>query len=430
MAKSYVTKFVEYTEQNRKFLSKKLKDRGLTVSPQETLGSLISQIDLLRDDYKAPTYDRDPNLPDLDEMFDNDPLRAVNGGQYKGCFYALMPIDINGKVGLSYQSGTHKTMRNFAEKIIFGDGVEYEKTTTSALIHSVGENGIYTTTNGDKYTIVKFYKTEPVLLTLYLYLEPFEEMIDDFYIGSYYLDGHPAVSGYLITASIAIPKYYRYVGSNNTLDNIFQNSSTYWRLNYLYFCDHIRVEGLNRFKDASSIYNIKKMILSGTLYGENATASITSTIGASSLKYSQYLETLSLPYSENTVSQSLHYTGVKTLIIPDTRYTSFKFYAPNNLENLHIGANLQDTITISDTNYYSLKNVTVSSGAFGLNTSAITINFSKAYMLTRESVLNMFNNFADRTGKTANILSLPANVKSMMTDEEKLILTNKNWTLS
>ena len=430
MAKSYVTKFVEYTEQNRKFLSKKLKDRGLTVSPQETLSSLISQIDLLRDDYKAPTYDRDPNLPDLDEMFENDPLRAVNGGQYKGCFYALMPIDINGKVGLSYQSSSYKTMRYFAEKIVFADGTEYSKTTTSALIHSVGENGIYTTTNGDKYTIVKFYTTEPVLLTTYLYLEPFVEMIDDFYIGGYYMDGHPAVSGYLITASIAIPKYYRYVGSNNTLDNIFQNSSTYWKLNNLTLCDYIRVEGLNRFKEVSTIYNTNKIVLSGTLYGDNATSSISSTIGGSSPKYSQYLETLSLPYSENTVSQSLTYIGVKTLIIPDTTYTLFQFSAPYNLENLHIGANLQDTITKSDTNYHSLKNVTVSSGAFGLNTSAITINFSRAYMLTRESVLNMFNNFADRTGMTANILSLPANVKLMMTDEEKAILTSKNWTLS
>ena len=80
--------------------------------------------------------------------------------------------------------------------------------------------------------------------------------------------------------------------------------------------------------------------------------------------------------------------------------------------------------------WYKLKNVTVSKNAFNLNTSAITVDLSGSYALTHTSLLNIINNFADRTGKTANILKLSTMSKNKLTDEEKAILTNKNWTLS
>ena len=81
-------------------------------------------------------------------------------------------------------------------------------------------------------------------------------------------------------------------------------------------------------------------------------------------------------------------------------------------------------------NLYVLEDVTVSPNAFGKNTSALTLDFSYSLLLTKESVLNLFNNLANRTGMTANILKLNAIQKSLVTDEEKAILTSKNWTIS
>ena len=50
--------------------------------------------------------------------------------------------------------------------------------------------------------------------------------------------------------------------------------------------------------------------------------------------------------------------------------------------------------------------------------------------LTRNCLLEMLNNLIDLTGASAKTLTLGAKNLAKLTDEEKLIATNKNWILA
>ena len=97
------------------------------------------------------------------------------------------------------------------------------------------------------------------------------------------------------------------------------------------------------------------------------------------------------------------------------------------IRKMHLGNGLTK---IDSQYFYALEDLTLSEGTFGINTSAYTLDFSLSQNLSRQSVLNLFNNLADRTGMTANVLKLSTFTKTLVTDEEKTILTSKNWTLS
>ena len=324
-------------------------------------------------------------------------------------------------------------MLNWAEKIIFSDGVEYDSRGAN-LIHTMDESGIYTQEDGSKYALVKFYRTEPVVISSgYYYYEPFVEIIDDFYIGRYPYNACPTVSGYLVQVNSYFIKYYRYVGSNNTLDNVFTNSATYWSISQLAGARCVKFEGLHRFNTAIGPINMKSLVYGGQLLGSaNSSTSVTFSFGTtSSNSTGLHCDELILPSSELPIGATVGYAGIKRLVISDSVFTSFAIYAPYLLEDLHLGANMQTWFTNANaSHWYKLKNVTVSKNAFSLNTSAITVDLSGSYDLTHKSLLNIINNFADRTGMTANILKLSTISKNKLTDEEKAILTAKNWTIS
>ena len=150
MAKSYITQFTEYVSEQQNNLRNKLKAKGLSPSPNATLGSLVSNVDSLQESFGVEKYERDPNFPDIDTMFDNDPLRAVNGGQYKSCVYQILQIDVDGNIGIYYTSsqGSHAPL----EKVIIGDGTEYNSQTAS-FTHKVEESGVLHGSNGFDYVL-------------------------------------------------------------------------------------------------------------------------------------------------------------------------------------------------------------------------------------------------------------------------------------
>ena len=60
----------------------------------------------------------------------------------------------------------------------------------------------------------------------------------------------------------------------------------------------------------------------------------------------------------------------------------------------------------------------------------IALDLSKCVNLTRQSIMNLINGLADRTGQTALTLILGATNLAKLTDEDKAIATAKNWTLA
>ena len=418
MAESYVTKFTKYVAEQRNVLKSKLKAKGLSTDDNLSLGGLIAQLDGLQESYKPYKYERDEAVPDIDEMFDNDPLRKVNGGEYAGCIYGLLEVDKNGNVGLYYSNSSNgQSVSRLADKIVFSDGAEYS-TQSAVLLHKVGENGIYTTKSGQKLALVKFYKIDSVLPLQYTHLESYIEMIDDFYNG-WRWNNIQSITGYLAPNGngVYVTKYYRWSPTHATTTN----TSYFTFPDFLTRCDVVVLEGVTpnvsmqqNFKIGSTIIDRRELTTTST----SITYSLGPTNSAPKLGYIQ-LPTSSVPMTLNL------YSSAVTTIIPDTEITSYSG-SLSHAEKLHIGNKILSSVSFSG---YYLKDVTLSENAFGLNDTAITVTFGNS-TLTYESVLNIINNLADRTGKTANILKLQTIQKNMLSDEEKAILTNKNWTLS
>ena len=72
----------------------------------------------------------------------------------------------------------------------------------------------------------------------------------------------------------------------------------------------------------------------------------------------------------------------------------------------------------------SIKNVTLGDG-FNAN----NLKLSDSKLIERETMVNMFNALADRTGLTAYTITINKVVGDKLTDEDKAIATVKNWTI-
>lgn len=452
MAESYVTKFTKYVSKQRDALEGKLKSKGFTLSPQASLGSLVSELDNLQETFKPMTYERDENFPDFDEMFDNDPLRAVNGGQYKACLYWVVALNAENVCNCWFGSSNAYIT---GKKVIFSDGTEYDNLTSSNFTHTVNENGIYVDKYGFKFCLVKVYNTEPYTSssTIYSY-KNIKEWIDDYFIGFQYQGS--AASGGPAGSNFASLEYFRYVGSNVTVENA--PSSSYWKVPtvttvstmcsnpsssaYGAMIKHIRIDGLHRFDNFLSQINLEVLDVRGAYIPSSTTATTTSfTLGQTSYSAitNSHMRYVKTPFCEIDTTISLH-ANCKEVFITDNVVKFDIVYNSGTpqycyavcLEKLHIGNGLTTGISASQSYrpFYNLRHVTCSLNAFSKNESAITVDFGNAPNLTKQSILNMFNNFADRTDKTANILKLAKYSEQYLTDEEKAILTNKNWTLT
>lgn len=439
MSKSYVTQFTEYVSKQQDSLRNKLKAKGLSPSPNATLGSLVSDLDSLQESFGTEKYERDPNFPDIDTMFDNDPLRFINGGQYKGCSYFIMQVDSNNKVGFGFsaiKTGTSITPHYYGEKVIISDGSEYEDLRAD-WTHTVDTSGIFYGEDGLPYCLLKVYRTDFYIITYQgsIKWQGLVEWIEDTSVGLHASFSTSAISGY--TADNYSLQYFRYVGTNVTDENI----STYWNSpmsntsNYGgYTLKYFRVDSKHKFISFVGA-PLAKLVFNGEVVG--VTTFTFGTSGFSSYPSKPiYYEYLKLPYSTQPLTSTL-YVSVKSLYIPDN-YTSVQPYyntgnsgwdAPMQLEEVHLGNGLTSWFN-QGARLYNLKHITTSENIFGTNETAVTLNLSNSYLLTKQSVLNLFNGVADRTGMTANIIKLPARIKSFLSDEEKAILTNKNWTLS
>ena len=59
-----------------------------------------------------------------------------------------------------------------------------------------------------------------------------------------------------------------------------------------------------------------------------------------------------------------------------------------------------------------------------------SVSLSSSSYLTHDSIIGLLNNLKDLTGDTAKTITLGSTNLAKLTDEEKAIATNKNWTLA
>ena len=60
----------------------------------------------------------------------------------------------------------------------------------------------------------------------------------------------------------------------------------------------------------------------------------------------------------------------------------------------------------------------------------VSFNLSNSTLLSESELVKIFNNLADLTNSSSQTLTLGTTLLAKLTDEEKSIATNKNWTLA
>lgn len=435
MAESYVTKFTRYVKNCKDNLYNTLKENKAQPTPNDTLSTLVGKVNNITAVY--PTYpqyyERDPGLPNIDELFDSDPLRKVNGGEYQGCAYFICLLDENNKVGIYNMYNSGATVG--ADKIVISDGKTYENiTATIKEAYEVQSNGIYTDSEGLKYCLIKWYKLVPSAddsVTKYGTPTNITEFIEDRITNVYSMTTATSISG--VTDRSPKINYARY-----EMSNVTKNTNTGYTSPYI-AASTIVINGI--CASNLSVYT-NRLILNCSIQLASATTTSITIRQTSSSRLCEYIK---LPSSDVPLSVIIDNIIVRELIMNDT-ITSMTFKGgpssgysfARELDKIYIGSGLSSYFTFysSSTTYLDnmgfgieLKEVDLSENTFSANTSAITFNLSNCY-LNKENVLNLFNKLADRTGKTTNILKLSTYSKSLVTDEEKAILTNKNWTIS
>ena len=99
--------------------------------------------------------------------------------------------------------------------------------------------------------------------------------------------------------------------------------------------------------------------------------------------------------------------------------------------------NVTVTANCSNVGFYNSPNVTTIGGFTNLGASfanvysACNIYLNSLSQLTKQSILNVFNTIADRTGFSSSngIIHLSANQYATLTTEEIAIATAKNWSV-
>lgn len=162
------------------------------------------------------------------------------------------------------------------------------------------------------------------------------------------------------------------------------------------------------------------------------------TINFSNL-YSNYLELEPFPETIRTLSLSRIY-GIYTITIP-LSVTSLTISQCYNLTSIAIPPNVT---SLSLSNLMSLTSITIPSSVTTLTLSNLinltsisvpldfnfVLNLSLSIKLEKDSIIQLLENLKDLTGTSAKTLTLGAINLAKLTDEEKAIATNKNWTLA
>lgn len=89
-----------------------------------------------------------------------------------------------------------------------------------------------------------------------------------------------------------------------------------------------------------------------------------------------------------------------------------------------------DSLTSTSSSYYAFYGCTVLEDVQLGQDWNMSLRLNVSNNLTHDSMVAMFNSLKDLTGDTAKTLTLGSTNLAKLTDEEKAIATNKNWTLA
>ena len=127
--------------------------------------------------------------------------------------------------------------------------------------------------------------------------------------------------------------------------------------------------------------------------------------------------------------------ALETVIFSDETTIGIKvFYGCTSLKTVYLPSSIttatNNSLTSASSSYYVFYNCTALEDVqLGQNWN-MSLRLNVSNNLTVGSMVAMFNSLKDLTGDTAKTLTLGSTNLAKLTDEQKLIATNKNWTLA
>ena len=158
--------------------------------------------------------------------------------------------------------------------------------------------------------------------------------------------------------------------------------------------------------------------------------------------YGDYVDAYYFAYNCNSV-RHIKITGN---YLSNVQYAFSNCYVVTNINVPKLGNNVNtiyqcfyNCYNLQETPYWDLSNVTNTNKAFSNCYSLVKFNMygmkvsfdiSKSTLLSKNELVKIFNNLADLTNSSSQTLTLGTTLLAKLTDEEKAIATNKNWTLA
>lgn len=430
-------------------LREHLRDGGVAAYDNDTLQTLVGKVPNLAPIEMTDKWQPDPlwKFPDpngsgelktIREIYDEDTM--ASSYTYRGIYQIIGEYDtIDLKKALN--------SRTYSDTFVLSDGTVYEKITANKLEHTWDKSKDVIDSKGRPMRYVRVYSGTAVGYLLafdrttiwcihnldsssatqitesqYMPCEciefgsiksTFGSLMLPYSLQKIVIDG----SAFTNTSIPSYPYKLKELEIKSAKQINMSVSSNQYGLTFARFKE-LKVEDPSKY--TNNTVSIKGMSFVYPIYINNIDLSnLPSKVTTCTLQYLS-ADTISLPQGATNITCS-SIINCKELIIPETT-TSLTVGSCHNVEKLTVLGN-PNTVSISSNS--NLKELILP-----FNFNATGINLSSSPYMEHESLVNILNNLTDLTGQSAKTITFGATNLAKLTDEEKAIATNKNWTLS
>lgn len=217
--------------------------------------------------------------------------------------------------------------------------------------------------------------------------------------------------------------------SKNTLKTLLDATKS---CNYL-FANYQgeSVDNLISYEDTSNVTNVEYMFYR-CFYVKSIPSFDTSNVTSMAYMF-EYCQTIksipSFDTSNVTAMPHIFYfcTDLESIpLLSTSKVTNFYSAFYNCYSLISIPSLDASNATSFGDAFYNCKQLT----AIHMTGMKASFDISYSTNLTREALLEIINNCQDLTGKTSKRITMGSTNLAKLTDEDKLIATNKNWTLA
>lgn len=432
-----------------------LRDKKVPAYDTDTLSTLVSKVPTLApitlsdEDkwqpdplWKFPDPNGSGEMKTIRQIYDEDVM--ANDYKYRAIYQITDDYDT---LDLKATMGA----RTSADTFLLSDGSVYTNITTKTLIHTWDKSKDVMDSKGRKMRYIRVYTN-----SVYSYALGFDRSS----VWGIHCLSSLGSSPSFDTSSFAKPHSCAYAPLECfEIEAPASATSTYNGTTGIASLKKLVINApCNLTNGFSGSYNLKEMVFSD-LRGLNLSEAL-----GSQMSRMSFLTLIPETYT-STVFRLSNSTGVQvdefrglselntvTSLILNNQFKVESLMCPQNIKSLELtyAYNLKQLYipytceSVSVQYCYMLRDITIPASVKSCNLSYnynlrtvnlpldfnVAINLSSAAYMTHESLVDILNALKDLTGETSKKLTLGTTNLAKLSDEEKLIATNKNWTLA